>query len=90
MTRKEKIELIRSGIKHEKKPRYRFQAQQKEDRTYDVKGIDLKNNVSIDGNYSEDQVYKMNKENDHSSITNCIINFYPTIKSRPPATIVFK
>lgn len=90
MTRKEKIELIKAGIKREKKPRYRFQAQQKEDRTYNVKGIDILKNVSIDGNYTEDQVYKMNKENDNSDIRYCIINFYPTLKPRPKATIVFE
>lgn len=91
MTRKEKIAFIKAGIKPEKKPRYKFQAQQRDDRTYDVKGIDLLNNVIIDGNYTEDQVYKMDKQNDHSDIGNCIINFYPTIKPHPNfVAIVFK
>jgi hypothetical protein len=63
MTRKQKIELIRVGIKPEKGVRYRLRGIQNSNGTFRVKGEDLFKNTRIDGIYTREQINEMGKAN---------------------------
>jgi hypothetical protein len=63
MTKKQKIELIRAGIKPEKKARYRLFGIQNSNGTFRVKGEDLFKNTRIDGIYTREQINEMGKAN---------------------------
>jgi hypothetical protein len=63
MTRKEKIALIKVGIKPVKEARYKLFGIQNRNGTFNVKGEDLLKNVCIDGIYSREQINEMGKAN---------------------------
>jgi hypothetical protein len=63
MTRKQKIDLIRVGVKPEKKIRYRLTAIQKDNDTFNVTGEDLFKNVCIKGVYTKKQLNDMSNAN---------------------------
>lgn len=59
MNRKQKIDLIRAGIKPDKIHRYSLNALEKEDGTFDVWGFDFISKTTIKGIYTKEELHQL-------------------------------